>query len=98
MWDKLRALKIKIKNWYLQKGAGDPLRISKLEEDIDREEKCLMADLDNSSIRESLAKKKDNLWALYREEERAWLQKSRLIWLQQGDRNTPLGGFIQKKW
>ena len=38
-------------------------------------------------MRGSLAKKKGNLWALYREEERAWLQKSRLKWLQQGDRN-----------
>ena len=47
-----------------------------------------MANLDNSNIRESLVKKKDSLWALYREKERSWLQKSRLKWLQQGDRNT----------
>ena len=38
MCDKLRALKTKIKDWYHQKGAGDPLKISKLEEDIEREE------------------------------------------------------------
>ena len=88
MWDKLRALKSKIKNWYLQKGAGDPLKISKFEEDIDSDEKRLLADQDNSSIRAMLVKKKDNLWALYRVKERFWLQKSRLKWLQQGNRNT----------
>ena len=73
MCDKFRVLKSKIKNWYLQKGAGDPLKISKLEEDIDSDEKRLLADQDKSSIRAMLAKKKDSLWALYRVEERSWL-------------------------
>ena len=88
IWDKLRELKTVIKKWYQQKGAGDSFKISNLEEDIDREEKCLLENRDNGSIRESLAKKKEKLWAVYREEERFWLQKSRLKWLQEGDRNT----------
>ena len=87
IWDKLKELKTLIKKWYQQKGAGDPFKISNLEEDIDREEKCLLQDRDNGSIRESLAKKKETLWAVYREEERSWLQKSRLKWLQERDRN-----------
>ena len=95
-----------IKNWYQQNGASDPLKISNLEEDIDREEICLLVGQDNVSIQESLAKKKKTLWTLYRVEEWSCLQKSRLKWLQEGDRNTKFfhlsalsrrcGNFIDK--
>ena len=77
-----------IKRWYHQKGAGDPFKISHLEEEIAREENHMLSGQENCSSRETLAKMKDTLWELYRDEERSWLQKSRLKWLQERDRNT----------
>ena len=76
--DKFKALKTVIKEWYQQEGANDPFKISNTEEDIDRDEKRLLVDQNNVSIRESISKKKASLWSLYRTEERSWLQKSRL--------------------
>ena len=34
--------------------------------------------------------KKASLWSRYRAEEQAWRQKSRVKWLQEGDRNTKI--------
>ena len=88
IWDKLRDLKTVIKRWYQQKGADDPLRISDFEEEIAREENHMLTGQENCSSQDTLAKMKDTLWKLYREKERSWLQKSRLKWLQEGDRNN----------
>ena len=55
--DKFKALKIVIKEWYQQEGVDDPFKISNLEEDTDRDEKHLLVDSNDVSIRESLGKK-----------------------------------------
>ena len=88
LWDKLKALKTEIKKWHQQKRAGDPYKISNLEVEIDREKNCRQFGLVNGCSWEMLAKMKDSLWELHRKEERSWRQKSRLKWLQEGDKNT----------
>ena len=35
-WDKLKKIKMAIKEWYKQRIVGDPFRISHLEKEIDR--------------------------------------------------------------
>ena len=43
IWDKFKALKLVIKEWYKKKGADDPFRISHIEEEIDCLEKRMLA-------------------------------------------------------
>lgn len=37
---------------------------------------------------EEMCVKRSELWALYRREEREWLQKSKVKWVNDGDYNT----------
>ena len=50
--------------------------------------KRLQANVHDDNIRKLVLDKKASLWLLYRLEEQAWQQKSRVKWLHEGDRNT----------
>ncbi|XP_039057217.1 uncharacterized protein LOC120200427 [Hibiscus syriacus] len=51
------------------------------------ESKCISNPFSNS-VQSDLVALKARLWAILRKEEREWLQKSRLRWFKEGDRNT----------
>ena len=88
IWNKLREIKMAIKKWYRLEGARDSTKISHLEEEIDKLEKRKQDGLQEEDIRRIVLDKKTLLWSLYRAEEQAWQQKSRVKWLQEEDRNT----------
>ncbi|XVE69059.1 hypothetical protein DITRI_Ditri09bG0119200 [Diplodiscus trichospermus] len=83
------------KNWCSSEGINDPLRISKLEEEIHY--------LENQSVRPwevrtEVMEKRALLWSLLRAEERAWQQKSRFTWLTEADRNTKFFHMIASNY
>ena len=58
-WVKLKKMKVAIKEWCKQTDAGDPFKISHLEEEIDRIEKMKQANQLDNFPKEELVKKKD---------------------------------------
>ncbi|XP_057418410.1 uncharacterized protein LOC130712600 [Lotus japonicus] len=85
---KLRGLRGKIREWRRKKGAWGVEKIANLEKRLQE----VMGDLEAEGGSEVLNKERrvvlEALWRAYREEERIWLQKSRVRWLKEGDRNT----------
>ncbi|XVF04129.1 hypothetical protein REPUB_Repub05bG0055500 [Reevesia pubescens] len=88
LWRCLNNLKHVIKVWHNRKGVSDFDAIRGLEEEIDKLEKNLQQGSSSDMCRNEWAAKKQTLWVMYRNEERSWLQKSRLKWALEGDRNT----------
>ena len=88
IWNKLREIKKSIKNWHQLVSARDFCNIPHLEEEIESLEKRLQAKVQDDNIRKLVLDKKASLWSLYKLEEQAWQQKTRIKWLQMGDRNT----------
>ncbi|XVE88638.1 hypothetical protein DITRI_Ditri19aG0085600 [Diplodiscus trichospermus] len=57
-------------------------------EEIHMMENNMGNDVRWENVRNQVLEKKSLLWSLHRAEERVWLQKSRLKWAQEGDKNT----------
>ncbi|XP_039048924.1 uncharacterized protein LOC120189810 [Hibiscus syriacus] len=62
--------------------------VEKIGNYIDDLEKICILNPSSSSAQNDLVAMKARLWALLRKEEREWLQKSRLKWFKECDRNT----------
>ncbi|OMO61164.1 Endonuclease/exonuclease/phosphatase [Corchorus capsularis] len=88
LWEKLKSIKPVVKSWASSKFGNLSTSIRDLESDIQQIENLLAANGDNSDLRNKLYKHKENLWKLMRAEERAIQQKSRMNWLNNGDRNS----------
>ncbi|XP_017974450.1 PREDICTED: uncharacterized protein LOC108661541 [Theobroma cacao] len=88
IWHKLRNMRVDIKQWKAEVLGNTQLQIQCLKREI----KALLEvwqerDFDQDN-QEELIRKKTELWALYRKEEREWMQKSKVQWVNDGDRNT----------
>ncbi|GMJ14120.1 hypothetical protein HRI_005081200 [Hibiscus trionum] len=84
----LRGTKKAVKTWsgtFLKNKGRNSADIAK---EIDSIEAQLQQGITNPGSYESLRKLRSQLWAAYRKEESEWLQKSRLRWFSEGDRNT----------
>ncbi|XVF73335.1 hypothetical protein PTKIN_Ptkin12aG0193100 [Pterospermum kingtungense] len=88
VWFKLRELKIAIKGWAKEQGSIDHATINTIEEDIHKMEIAVQEGSPWENVKAKVMAKRMQLWALHRAEERMWLQKSRVKWLREGDRNT----------
>lgn len=85
---KLKGLKEKIKSWRRSRGPWGSSKIKMLEDQLlEILRKMELNGVDEESRKERL-EELNNLWREYRLEERMWLQKSRIRWLKEGDRNT----------
>ncbi|XVE95789.1 hypothetical protein REPUB_Repub02eG0163900 [Reevesia pubescens] len=88
IWKSLKYIKSAIKEWQLKEGIADFCKISTMEEEINSLDLELQSGQFELEKRNLILKKKKELWNLYRCEERSWSQKSRMKWVQEGDRNT----------
>lgn len=85
---KLQTLKGKIKGWHKERGVWGVQRIRDLEEKVH----VVMSRMEVEGATEDLRVERiaimGDLWKEYRAEEAAWIQKSRMRWAKEGDRNT----------
>ncbi|XP_057428588.1 uncharacterized protein LOC130722016 [Lotus japonicus] len=85
---KLKDLKRKINEWRKGRGIWGVQRIRELEEKVH----WLMARMETEGSTKELRLERiaimGDLWKEYRAEEATWIQKSRLRWAREGDRNT----------
>ncbi|XVE59554.1 hypothetical protein DITRI_Ditri05aG0055300 [Diplodiscus trichospermus] len=87
LWAKLKCLKKAIKELCnLEGNAGNCSTV--LEKEIHELENSDQSSRIWSMIMEDIISKKTELWVAHREKERAWLQKSRLRWFNEGDKNS----------
>ncbi|KAL4388297.1 hypothetical protein GQ457_09G027380 [Hibiscus cannabinus] len=84
----LKAAKIAIKDWSVKYSSIPEKSIKALEEEIQALESSLYQGQVDSRIHKRISELRGKLWQELRKEERAWLQKSRLKWFREGDRNT----------
>ncbi|XVF39325.1 hypothetical protein PTKIN_Ptkin01aG0025400 [Pterospermum kingtungense] len=88
-WDeKLKEMRKVMKDWQEREGLAKLTGITKLEEEIEVIESSFGSGRPWEEVRRELFSKRAELWNLYRMEERAWFQKSRIKWLREKDRNT----------
>ncbi|KAE8689350.1 Pescadillo-like protein [Hibiscus syriacus] len=76
-----------VKKWSRKGYLEFPGRINRLEKGIHEKELQLQQGLPLVSMK-NLVEAKKELWDLYKKEESIWLQKSRLKWSLEGDKNT----------
>lgn len=88
VWSKLRDLKVDIKGWAKDNSNFEARDICALEAEIQHLDFTAYTHNCWDSTRTEIMRKRANLWALYRAEERMWRQKSRERWIKEGDRNT----------
>ncbi|XP_057452783.1 uncharacterized protein LOC130744629 [Lotus japonicus] len=85
---KLKGLRGKIRDWCRTRGAWGSAKIVSLEQKVHD----LMVIMERDGVTEELRKERlmtlNDLWKEYRLEESMWLQKSRMKWVKEGDRNT----------
>lgn len=85
---KLKGLKEKIKVWRRSKGSWGSTKIKQLEDQL----KEILAKMEQEGVDDASRKERlmilNDLWIEYKLEERMWLQKSRVRWLNEGDKNT----------
>ncbi|XP_057452426.1 uncharacterized protein LOC130744250 [Lotus japonicus] len=88
LMQKLKELKVRIKEWSKSRGVWGVQRIRELDEKVHK----VMARMEVEGSTESLRTERitimGELWKAYRVEEATWIQKSRLQWAREGDRNT----------
>ncbi|XVE89968.1 hypothetical protein DITRI_Ditri20bG0039100 [Diplodiscus trichospermus] len=88
LWGKMKEMKKAIKGWYRLRYGGSSSCIARLEEEIHELAKEWASNSSRDDIKQLIFGKKVELWTSYRREERSWYQKSRVRWMQEGDRNT----------
>ncbi|KAL4308214.1 hypothetical protein GQ457_01G004750 [Hibiscus cannabinus] len=84
----LRESKKAIKTWAKSQCQDRKVSIYNLEANINELEVKIQTSALPPSTMNQVGKLRAKLWKLYREEEHEWLQKSRLRWFTEGDRNT----------
>ncbi|KAE8686216.1 hypothetical protein F3Y22_tig00111071pilonHSYRG00012 [Hibiscus syriacus] len=84
----LKGSKTTIKTWSGDRKIGLNKSIEELEGNPGFRKKKIESGLADSGSFDSLSKVRENQWKELRIEERAWLQKSRLRWFEEGDCNT----------
>ncbi|XP_022573038.2 uncharacterized protein LOC111214447 [Brassica napus] len=82
LYEKISRTRRAISKWKRQNPSNNEILIAELKEKIDK------AQADDSVSSEEELELKWKLCAAYREEEIYWKQKSRMLWLREGDRNT----------
>ncbi|KAL4353131.1 hypothetical protein GQ457_06G018130 [Hibiscus cannabinus] len=89
---KLRAVKVAVKSWVAEARSKETETVEMLEKKInDLEADLLSRRASTFNVGEAqteIQNLKAKLWAKYRKDEREWLQKSRLKWFKDGDKNT----------
>ncbi|GMI86482.1 hypothetical protein HRI_002317500 [Hibiscus trionum] len=86
--DLLKKIKLKSKDWVKQKRLKEEASVADVEERIAVLESRAVTDTNSKEVWEEIKAFRTSLWDLNRKEEREWLQKSRLKWFQEGDKNT----------
>lgn len=94
---KLKALKVKIKNWSGSSRNGNRLVITRLEAELQTVMGCLESEGPTESLRLKRVQVIDDLWKQYWKEESFWIQKSRFRWEKEGDKNSAFFHAICKK-
>ncbi|GMI98280.1 hypothetical protein HRI_003497300 [Hibiscus trionum] len=90
----LKTLKSKVKSWISNVKVKEEDQIGVIEANIAKLESDLLTTNTKDLILSELGILKSRLWALYRKEEREWIQKSRLKWFNEGDKNTRFFHFV----
>ncbi|GMI72472.1 hypothetical protein HRI_000916500 [Hibiscus trionum] len=84
----IRGSKNAVKKWAAKLPSATGFAINKLEAEISLLESSLQEGRGSSDSILRLRTLRSSLWCEYRKEESYWLQKSRLRWFTEGDRNT----------
>ncbi|GMI94890.1 hypothetical protein HRI_003158300 [Hibiscus trionum] len=84
----LKVCKHTSKQWHVKEVMARSDNIKETELKLHTLEEKIYLNNGNHSELVEASKLRSQLWAMYRKEERDWLQKSRLKWFQEGDRNT----------
>ncbi|XP_038995992.1 uncharacterized protein LOC120120406 [Hibiscus syriacus] len=84
----LRMVKSVTKEWAKAIQEEDHESVQKIEEKIDSLENFCLSNGNNGVVQSEIYALKAKLWASLRREEPEWLQKSRLRWFKDGDKNT----------
>ncbi|GMI92896.1 hypothetical protein HRI_002958900 [Hibiscus trionum] len=84
----LRKVKEATKNWAREHRDSDSDSIASLEEKLARMEADVLSKQGSADLWKDIQALRIDLWKKYRTVEREWLQKSRLKYFQEGDRNT----------
>ncbi|KAL4386887.1 hypothetical protein GQ457_09G026990 [Hibiscus cannabinus] len=84
----LRNCKRVSKDWVSNFAGESKARIKEVEELCEGIERRIAAGIAVPSSVSELKEARGKLWALIRREERQWIQKSRIKWAVEGDRNT----------
>ncbi|KAL4278976.1 hypothetical protein GQ457_03G033020 [Hibiscus cannabinus] len=84
----LRAIKVAVKSWVKEFKKADGESVMNIENKISKLEGEAVKTRNNDIVRKDIQALRSDLWAKYRREEKEWLQKSRLKWFKDGDKNT----------
>ncbi|KAL4348556.1 hypothetical protein GQ457_17G007420 [Hibiscus cannabinus] len=84
----LKKIKGATKEWAKRQKAKEVESIEEVEKKIEQLESSALTSLVNSEIFKQIRELRSSIWERYRKEEREWLQKSRLRWFKEGDKNT----------
>ncbi|GMJ09511.1 hypothetical protein like AT1G43760 [Hibiscus trionum] len=86
--DLLKQCKEKAKEWSKSKNASSHSSITELETKVATLEAALAKENPDPSVKNKIISTCVQLWKTIRQNEREWLQKSRLRWFKEGDRNS----------
>ncbi|XP_038996102.1 uncharacterized protein LOC120120551 [Hibiscus syriacus] len=84
----IRESKMTIKKWVKRQNESGKKSCAMLEKEISALEEEIQSGSVEAGVFHKWKELRSQLWAEYRKEELTWLQKSRLRWFAEGDRNT----------
>ncbi|KAL4347618.1 hypothetical protein GQ457_17G007830 [Hibiscus cannabinus] len=84
----LKKIKGATKEWAKRQKAKEVESIADAEKRIEKLECSTLTLPTNSEINKQIRELRSSIWERYRKDEREWLQKSRLKWFKEGDKNT----------
>lgn len=93
---KFKELKLKIKGWSGHSRTRGEENIKSLEEELQVIMERLELDGDSEELKIKRCQIISGLWDGYKAEESKWLQKSRVRWFKEGDKNTSFFHFTSK--